>query len=137
MNAMERVQRRLRLLLDERTSSGKLRQKRLAAYVGLLTHGKPYSEAWISNILAGRKGIRLTELDAVADFFQVPPGELVRHEGDALVEVSPTEMAILRKFRRFDEDDFRSYLQILGLGHHAPPPKPKPPKFRKTHPEEK
>jgi transcriptional regulator with XRE-family HTH domain len=49
MNAMERLRRRLETLLDTRTQAGQIRQKRLAEYMGK-------SEAWLSNILAGKKG---------------------------------------------------------------------------------
>jgi transcriptional regulator with XRE-family HTH domain len=124
MDAMERLRRRLRELLDERTPGGKIRQKKLCQFLeGRGEKGK--SEAWLSNILQGRRGIRLADLDGIAEFFNLPPGELIRHEGDELVEVTPMELAILRKFRRLDGEDLRAQLHLLGLGHWYQPPDPK------------
>lgn len=108
MNAMERVRRRLALMLDERTHAGKLRQKALVRHCGK-------SAAWISNILAGRKGLRLVDLDLVADFFRIPPSELVRETDSDLVEVSPSELALLRKLRRSSDKFKEGIYMFAGL----------------------
>jgi transcriptional regulator with XRE-family HTH domain len=129
MNAMQRVRRRLAALLDERTPAGKLRQKRLAKYLNK-------SEAWISNILAGRKGLRLVDLDAVAEFFNLPPGELVRHDDDLLVELTPSELAVIRRLRRLTADDLHAHYQLLGLPHLVVVPD-RPPETPKRKPARK
>lgn len=125
MDAMQRLRRRLAVLLDDRTPGGRLRQKTLARYLNK-------SEAWLSNILAGRKGLRLVDLDQLAEFFALPPAELIRRESDNLVEVTPTELALLRKFRRMDEAMRNAILKIAGLEPYMsgltanhPPPAPK------------
>jgi len=129
MDAMERLRRRLRVLLDERLPGGKIRQKRLCAF--LQGRGdKSKSEAWLSNILKGRRGVRLKDLDGIADFFAMPPGELIRNEGDALWELTPLEMAVIKRWRRLDYDDKRSMLTFMELRHLIPllakePPPPK------------
>lgn len=116
MDAMERLRRRLRVLLDERLPGGKIRQKRLCAF--LQGRGdKRKSEAWLSNILNGRRGIRLKDLDGIAEFFQIPPGELVRNEGDEMWELTPLEMHVMRRWRRIDLEEKRAFLVLLQLGH--------------------
>jgi transcriptional regulator with XRE-family HTH domain len=108
MNAMERVQRRLALLLDERTPTGRLRHKALAAHLGK-------TEAWLSNILHSRRGVRLIDLDKIADFFRLPPSELIRAADAELVEVTPTEKALLRKYRQCDAEMQFAVKKMLGM----------------------
>ena len=118
MDAMERLRRRIHELLDIRTHTGKLRQKRLAEHLGK-------SEAWLSNILEGRRGLRLTDLDHVADFFRVPPSELVRSYDTELEEVTPSERTLLRRLRRAKTEDRDAIYRFAGLadgheiGHRA------------------
>lgn len=108
MDALERFRTRLRAYLDDRTSSRKLRQKALAQHL-------KKSEAWLSNVLDGKRGFRLVDLDLVADFFRVPPSELIRENNTELVEVTPTERTLLRTFRRADSNLRNSILTLAGL----------------------
>lgn len=110
MDALERFRSRLRALLDDRSSSGKLRQKALAQHLDK-------SEAWLSNVLDGKRGIRLVDLDQVAQFLRVPPSELIRENDAELVEATPTEKALLRKFRRADPHARNSILVMAGLAN--------------------
>lgn len=114
MNAMERLRRRLEALIDARTHAGAIRQKRLAEYMGK-------SEAWISNILAGKKGVRLVDLDALAEFFRVPPAELIREADNDLVEVTPSELGFLRKLRRASPETRAAIYHIAGLDESGKP----------------
>lgn len=108
MDAMERLRRRMNELLDLRTSAGKLRHKRLAEYLNK-------SEAWLSNILEGRRGLRMVDLDAIAEFFHVPPSELVREFGTELEEVTPSERTLLRRLRRAKQEDRDAIYRFAGL----------------------
>lgn len=118
MNAMDRLRRRIQELLDLRTHTGKLRQKRLAEHLNK-------SEAWLSNILEGRRGLRLNDLDEVAEFFRVPPSELVRTYDTELEEVTPSERTLLRRLRRAKPEDRDAIFRFAGLadgiesGHRA------------------
>lgn len=114
MNAMERLRRRLEALLDARTHAGQIRQKRLAEYMGK-------SEAWLSNILAGKKGVRLVDLDALAEFFRVPPSEFIREADNDLVEVTPAELGFLRKLRRGSQETRAAIYHIVGLDESGKP----------------
>jgi transcriptional regulator with XRE-family HTH domain len=114
MNAMERLRRRLETLLDTRTQAGQIRQKRLAEYMGK-------SEAWLSNILAGKKGVRLVDLDALAEFFHVPPSELIREADNDLVEVTSAELGFLRKLRRASIETRAALYHIAGLDESGKP----------------
>jgi transcriptional regulator with XRE-family HTH domain len=108
MNAMERCRQRLRLLLDDRTPGGKIKQKTFADYMDK-------SEAWLTNVLHGKRGIRIVDLDKVADFFRLPVSEFVRENDSDLVEVTPTEKILLRRIRRMSQDYRDSVLTIAGM----------------------
>lgn len=108
MTAMDRLRRRLAALLDERTHSGKLRQKALAAHFGK-------SEAWLTNILHGKRGFRIVDLDTLAEFFHVPPSEFVRDDAADLIEVTPTELQLLRRLRRASPEFRLAILTLAGL----------------------
>jgi transcriptional regulator with XRE-family HTH domain len=108
MDAMERCRKRITLWLDERTPTGKIKQKTFARHMGK-------SEAWLANILSGKRGLRLLDLDAVAEFFRVPVSELVRDFDNELMEVTPSERALLKKIRRVDADCRETILRVAGM----------------------
>jgi len=60
--------------------------------------GEEMSEQWASGIIAGAP-LRLKHLDAVAELLGVPPGDLIRRNGDHYLEVIPSEMAFLAHLR--------------------------------------
>jgi transcriptional regulator with XRE-family HTH domain len=121
IDAMERLRRRLAELVDERTTAGKLRQKRLAEYF-TRADGTPRSEAWISNIIKGQRGFRLVDLDRLAEFFHLPPSEFIREFDSALVEVTPTEMGLLRKFRRLTPNKRAALLEMTDVDEEGKAP---------------
>lgn len=120
---------RLRQLLDERTPAGLMRQKTFAKHMG-------HTEAWVSNILSGKRGLRIVDIDKVADFFRIPPGELVRETDSDLVEVTPTERKLLRKIRRVSDEYRQTIFTLAGMTEPVNPRRePKPPrKGRRQHP---
>lgn len=113
-NAMERIRARLNAELDEKRLGGKRKQRELAAFMEKAT-GEEKGTAWISNILAGRRDLRLIHLDAVAEFFRVPPAELLRRPDDVSMELSPTERLLIRNLRRMDPVQRDSFLNVAGV----------------------
>lgn len=111
MNAMERCRRLLRDLLDDRTPGGKIKQKTFARHMDK-------SEAWLSNILSGKRGLRIVDLDKLAEFFRLPISEFVREDDAELIEATPSEKALLRRLRRTSQDYSDAVLKIAGM---APP----------------
>jgi transcriptional regulator with XRE-family HTH domain len=113
MNAMDRCRKRIALWLDERSTAGKIKQKTFARHMGK-------SEAWLANILSGKRGLRLIDLDAVAEFFRVPVSELVRDFDNDLLEVTPSERALLKKIRRVDPEYRETILRVAGMAIPKP-----------------
>lgn len=85
--ARTRVRQRIRRLLEDRGLTGR----------ALATHLR-HSDQWVSNLLAGRFTLKLDELDAVAKFFGVPPGEIVRVSEEPW-ELTAEEMRMVRAMR--------------------------------------
>lgn len=98
-HAAERVRLRIREWL-EKTGHGSRTQMAEAVFGKF---GAQRSRSWVSDIQKGLDGggadLRLRDLDAIADLLNVPPGELVRRPADHYVEVTPTELRVLRYFR--------------------------------------
>lgn len=90
-DAKTRVRQRIKRLLEDRGAT----QRQLAQWLG---HG----DQWVSNLLAGRHALSLSELDRVAAFFKVPPGEIVRMSEEPW-ELSPSEMRMMRALRMLPE----------------------------------
>lgn len=124
MDAMERLRRRLNHMIDERTNAGRIRHKALARFMGK-------SEVWLSNVLSGKRGVRIVDLDKLADFFRIPVSEFVRETDADLREVTPTELSLLRTFRRLSDADKAAYLHVLGLQSDSTPPSVGPKRTRK------
>lgn len=87
LDARTRVRQRIKRLLDERGRT----QREFATALG---HG----DTWASNLLRGEFALSLDQLDDVAAFLKVPPGEIVR-VADEPWELSPTEMRMVRALR--------------------------------------
>lgn len=86
-DAATRLRQRIVRLLDDRGQT----QRALARALG---HG----DQWASNLLSGRQQLAWDDLDKVAKFLNVPPGELVR-VSDEPWELTPTEMRVVRALR--------------------------------------
>lgn len=82
-----RVRQRIKRLLEDRGRT----QREFAQWLG---HG----DQWASNLLRGEFTLSLDEIDRVAAFLNVPPGELVR-VSDEPWELTPTEMRVVRALR--------------------------------------
>lgn len=87
VDARTRIRQRIRRLLEDRGKTN----RSLAQWLG---HG----DQWVSNLLAGRFALSLDELDRLAQFFSVPPSEIVRVSDDPW-ELGPTEMRVVRALR--------------------------------------
>lgn len=98
-NAAIRVRRRI---AEWVAKEGHGSRKRLADAVKGL-YGAARSPSWVTDILDGPdnggQDLRLRDLDAVAATLDVPPGDLVRRDEDLYLEVTPTEIRLLRFFR--------------------------------------
>src|SRR3990167_7636436 len=86
-DAATRVRQRIARLLDDRGHTQR-------AFAQALGHG----DQWASNLLSGRSQLSWDDLDRTAQFFGVPPGEIVR-VSDEPWELSPTEMRLVRALR--------------------------------------
>lgn len=86
-DARTRVRQRIKRLLEDRGKTNR-------AFGQWLGH----KDGWVSSLLAGRFSLSLDELDRTAQFFNVPPSEIVRMSDDAW-ELSPTEMRVVRALR--------------------------------------
>lgn len=95
LNAAERVRLRLNEWAIE---VGHGAGKRLGEAVSG-KFGEQMSPQWASGILSGKSDLRLKDLDAVAELLGVPPGDLVRRDGDHYLELIPTEMLFVRYLR--------------------------------------
>jgi transcriptional regulator with XRE-family HTH domain len=102
VNARERVRTRLRHLLGERNLTGRALGQRLG-------HG----DQWVSNLLNGRFGLKLEELDAVAQAVGTTPSELVKRPDDDVDVLTPSERRVLRALRALPPA-VRDHLIILA-----------------------
>lgn len=98
-------------------------RKRLAEAVKGM-YGQSRSGAWVTDLIDGpeKKGqdLRLRDLDAVAAFLGVPPGELVARDGHEYIEVTPTELKLVRYFRTLPvvvQQHMVAYLDFLFAAH--------------------
>lgn len=86
-DARTRVRQRIKRLLEDR---GKTNRQ--------FGHAIGHKDSWVSHFLAGRFALSLDELDKVAAFFNVPPGDIVRTSAEPW-ELTPTEMRVVRALR--------------------------------------
>lgn len=86
-DAPTRARQRIKRLLEDRGYTNRALGKAIG-------HG----DQWVSNMLSGRQRLSLRDLDSIAVFLRVPPGEIVR-VSDEPWELSPTEMRAIRALR--------------------------------------
>lgn len=75
-----------------------------------------HGDQWVSNLLTGRFGLSLDELDAAARAVGVPPSELVRDYDEEARVLTPSESRILRALRQLPmpiRDHFRVLAEYL------------------------
>lgn len=118
-HAAERVRVRIKEWCDREGHGSK---KQLAEAVNGL-FGDTKSRSWATDITSGGADLRLRDLDAIANLLDVPPGDLVRRPHDHYLEVTPTEMRLLRYFRAMPDvtrGHFIAYLDyIFGFQERA------------------
>lgn len=76
--------------------------------------GKP-ADAWMSNILSGRQGLPWKYFDALAAVLELTPGELVRHDDEALWALRPTEVRLLEAFRQWPESIQEHFVAVIAF----------------------
>lgn len=81
-------------------------QRELAGKVGK-------SQPWLVKILSGENALRLDDIDRVAKALGWPPAELIREGENELIEVTPSELRLLRAFRASDMALRLHFLAVL------------------------
>lgn len=94
-NAADRVRMRIKEWVK---ASGRGSQRRLAHRVPG-EFGETRTDQWISDIINQRQKLSLSDLDAVAEAMGIPPGDLVRRNGDHYMELIPSEMRFVMHLR--------------------------------------
>jgi hypothetical protein len=107
--ASERVRQRMKEWV-EREGHGS--QRRLSQAV-LGPMGEPKSDQWVSDILNRRADLTLRDLDAVAEYLQVPPGWLVRKHDRNYEELTMAESKVVNFFRQLPDTIRHAWLLIV------------------------
>lgn len=102
VNAAHRATTRIKARLEELGMTGREFARQL----------NDHKDAWMSNLLAGKFALSLTELDKAAAILRVPPGELVRDAEEGW-DLAPTERRLVRALRLLPPP-VRDHLVILA-----------------------
>lgn len=102
MRVVERFRLRVISLLEDRKQT----QKSLRG---------DKTEGWISNIMLGRRGIKIQDAEEIADILNVPLAELIRRPEDQVYELSPTETRLIEAFRRMSLTEQHALLTMATL----------------------
>lgn len=73
------------------------------------------TEGWVSNILTGRRGIRLNDVEEIASALNVPVAELVRRPDDRTYDLTATEARLIEAFRRLSQTEQHALLTLATL----------------------
>lgn len=73
------------------------------------------TEGWVSNIITGRRGIRLIDVEEVANALNVPVAELMRRPEDRCYDLSSTEARLIEAFRRLSHVEQQALLTVATL----------------------
>src|SRR3977135_4227089 len=68
------------------------------------------TEGWISNIVTGRRGIKLNDVEGIAEALNVPVAELVRKPEDRVYDLSATEARLIEAFRKIPAQEQQAIL---------------------------
>lgn len=111
-NAAQRVKRNVRRLLQQQRTGFPKHRKTITGLAAALDQ-KPNG---ISTILSADDvpHFKMRDLDKIAEYFGVPPAALVQAEGDALWELTPTEMRVLRLWRDWPREVQDQVLNVLS-----------------------
>ena len=102
------IQARIRQRIRERLDELRMTQRELAKAVG-------HTDAWISGILDGYQGLNWGDFDAVVDTLQLSPADLVRRDEDAVREISPREMRLLRYYQDWPDSIKDYWLEVMAF----------------------
>lgn len=73
------------------------------------------TEGWVSNIITGRRGIKLDDVEGIAEALNVPVAELVRRGDDRVYDLSGTEARLIDAFRQLSFNEQTSLLTLATL----------------------
>jgi transcriptional regulator with XRE-family HTH domain len=73
------------------------------------------TEGWVSNIITGRRGIRLNDVEQIADALNVPVAELMRRPEDHVYDLSQTESRLIEAFRKLSHHEQQALLTMATL----------------------
>ena len=107
------AQTRIRLRIRSRLDELGMTARELARAVRNDATDDREKDAWISGILAGRQGLHVKYLDAVADKLALSPSELVRHDDSTLRELTPREMRLLKHYQNWSNEQQDRWLAML------------------------
>lgn len=110
--AAQRLKRNVRRLLQQHKTGLPKHRKTITGLAAALDQ-KPNG---ISTILSADDvpHFKLRDLDQIAAYFGVTPASLVQAEGDALWEITPTEMRVLRLWREWPREVQDQVLSVLS-----------------------
>lgn len=108
-DAQTRIRLRIRARLDELGMTA----RELARTVRQDATDDREKDGWISGILAGRQGLHVKYLDAVAEKLALSPSELVRHDEAMLRELTPSEMRLLKHYQDWPNEMQDRWLAML------------------------
>lgn len=108
-NPAQRLKRNVKRLLDEHHGGPSKRTRAgLAKALGVMPNG-------ISTILKAPDvpHFKLRDLDKIAEYFGMPASQLIAEPGDALWELRPSEMRLIRMFREWPMEIQAGTLDLL------------------------
>lgn len=111
LNAGQRLKRNVKRLIDEHR--GQKGEKRTIAGLAAALDQKANG---ISTILkrSDVPHFKLRDLDTIAAYFGVPPAALIKEDGNAIFELTPTEMAVIRHWRALPRDVQMRLIEVLN-----------------------
>lgn len=110
-SALDRVRWRVNNLLDRQ----KLSQRKLAKHVGT-------DSTSMSRLLSGKRGIKVSELDSIAEFLKVPVAELLRAPDDRVYELRADEAEVVDRYRGLPSPGQEALLTLFSYLIQKPVP---------------
>lgn len=79
------------------------------------------SEGWISNVITGRRNLKLDDAEKIAARLQRPLAELLRRPDDHVYELDNLEARLVEAFRAMNETEQQAFITIATLRQRQPP----------------
>lgn len=113
LNAGQRLKRNVRRLLDEQRGRRQMGPRRTQAGLAKALGVKQNAVSTVLNA-EDIPHFKLRDLDRIAAYFQLPPAALIAEDGDALWELRPSEMRVLRLWREWPAEIQDAVLGMLS-----------------------